>query len=73
MYERKYQKIAPRSVFMRRVVTNILVAGILAAVVLFIGIGGYHWIAGFCWLDSLLEAAFLAFNSSVANLASTGP
>ena len=31
----------------------------MIAVALFIGISGYHWIAGFRWLDSLLEASMI--------------
>jgi hypothetical protein len=59
MYERKHQKIAPASVFMRRMVVHILMAGFLSAVVLFIGVAGYHWIAGLGWADSLLEASMI--------------
>ena len=59
MYERKHQKIAPSSVFMRRMVVHILMAGLLSAVVLFIGVAGYHWIAGLGWVDSLLEASMI--------------
>ena len=59
MYERKHQKIAPASVFMRRMAIHILMAGLLSAVVLFMGIAGYHWIAGLGWADSLLEASMI--------------
>lgn len=59
MYERKHQKIAPASVFMRRMVIHILMAGLVSAVVLFMGIVGYHWIAGLGWVDSLLEASMI--------------
>lgn len=59
MYERKQQKIAPASVFMRRMVVHILMAVFLSAVALFIGIAGYHWIAGLGWADSLLEASMI--------------
>ncbi|MCX5804023.1 MAG: hypothetical protein NTU69_10930 [Proteobacteria bacterium] len=59
MYERKHQKIAPASVFMRRMVIHILMAGLVSAVVLFMGIAGYHWIAGLGWVDSLLEASMI--------------
>ncbi len=59
MYERKHQSIAPASIFMRRMVVHILMAGLLSAIVLFIGIAGYHWIAGLGWVDSLLEASMI--------------
>jgi hypothetical protein len=44
---------------MRRMVVHILMAGFLSAVVLFIGVAGYHWIAGLGWADSLLEASMI--------------
>ena len=59
MYEQKHEKIAPASVFIRRMVTHIVVAALLSVVVLFIGIAGYHWIGGLSWVDSLLEASMI--------------
>jgi hypothetical protein len=59
MFERKHEKLAPISVFVRRMTTSVVMAGILIAVTLFIGISGYHWIAGFDWVDSLLEASMI--------------
>jgi hypothetical protein len=59
MFERKHEKLAPVSVFVRRMVASVAMAGILIAVALLIGITGYHWIAGFDWVDSLLEASMI--------------
>jgi hypothetical protein len=59
MYERKQQKIAPASVFMRRMVAHIIMAVLLSVIVLLIGVAGYHWIAGLGWVDSLLEASMI--------------
>jgi hypothetical protein len=59
MFERKHEKLAPLSVFVRRMAASVVMAGILIAVALFIGIIGYHWIAGFDWIDSLLEASMI--------------
>jgi hypothetical protein len=59
MFERKHEKLAPISVFVRRVAASVVMAGSLIAVALFIGIAGYHWIAGFDWVDSLLEASMI--------------
>jgi hypothetical protein len=59
MFERKHEKLAPLSVFVKRVAASVGMAGILIAVALFIGISGYHWIAGFNWVDSLLEASMI--------------
>ena len=67
MFERKYEKLAPVSVFVRRMAASVVMAGILISVVLFIGISGYHWIAGFDWVDSLLEASMILGGMGPAN------
>jgi hypothetical protein len=59
MFEQKHQKIAPVSVFIRRLAGYIGIAALLILIALFIGIAGYHWIAGFDWIDSLLNASMI--------------
>jgi hypothetical protein len=59
MFERKTEKLAPISVFVRRMAASVGMAGLLIAVALFIGISGYHWIAGFDLVDSFLEASMI--------------
>jgi hypothetical protein len=59
MFERKHEKLAPVSVFIRRIALSLITAGVLVLAALFIGIAGYHWIAGFEWVDSLLEASMI--------------
>lgn len=34
-------------------------AGALIAVSILVGMGGYHWIAGFTWIDSFLNVCML--------------
>lgn len=73
MFERRYEKLAPISVFVRRMATSVAMAGILIAVALSIGVIGYHWIAGFDWVDSLLEASMILGGMGPVNsLATTG-
>jgi hypothetical protein len=73
MFERKYEKLAPVSVFVRRMAASVVMAGILIAITLFIGVSGYHWIAGFNWVDSLLEASMILGGMGPINpLATTG-
>jgi len=73
MFERKHEKLAPLSVFVKRIAASVVMAGILIAVALFIGITGYHWIAGFDWVDSFLEAAMILGGMGPVNpLATTG-
>ena len=59
MFERKYQKIAPVSVFIKRLAGYAAAAILLILISLFIGIGGYHWLAGLGWIDSLLNASMI--------------
>jgi membrane protein YdbS with pleckstrin-like domain len=73
MFERKHEKLASKSVFVRRMAASILMAGLLISTVLFIGIIGYRYIAGFDWIDSLLEASMILGGMGPVNsLAMTG-
>lgn len=58
-FERRQQKLAPFSVFAQRLAAALLVACCVVALVLFIGIAGYHWLAGLDWVDALLEASMI--------------
>ncbi|HEY8185086.1 MAG TPA: hypothetical protein VIF64_03395 [Pyrinomonadaceae bacterium] len=57
--ERSHEKLAPFSVFAQRLAVAVGLAGCIVGLVLFIGISGYHWLAGFDWVDSLLEASMI--------------
>ena len=57
--EGRGQKLAPFSVFAQRFAVAVGVACCIIALVLFIGVSGYHWLAGLDWVDSLLEASMI--------------
>ena len=59
MFERKHERLAPASVFIRRLVGCVAVASLLVGFALFIGVAGYHWLAGLGWVDSLLNASMI--------------
>ena len=59
MFEKKHEKLAPVSVFIRRMAKSVAMAGLLELAALSIGVSGYHWIVGFGWVDSLLEASMI--------------
>jgi hypothetical protein len=59
MFEFKHERLAPLSVFVKRMAVSVAMAGILIAVALLIGIMGYHHIARFDWVDSILEASMI--------------
>jgi hypothetical protein len=58
-YESKSQKLAPLSVYAKRLLSAVGVGCGVIGVVLFIGMSGYHWLAGFSWVDSFLEASMI--------------
>jgi len=60
MFESRNQKILPRTRFLRRMITSLAIAGGVIAVGLGIGVLGYHFIAGFGWTDSFLEASMIS-------------
>lgn len=58
-FERRHEKLAPLPVFVRRVLGALGIAIGLAVLALALGILGYHFIAGYEWIDSLLEASMI--------------
>jgi len=58
-YERRHDRLAPSSVFVKRIIASLVVALGIIAIASLIGIAGYHYIAGFNWIDSLLEASMI--------------
>ena len=58
-YERKHEKLATVQVFIGRVLKSLLLSCALIGVALSIGVLGYHWIAGFDWIDALLEGSMI--------------
>ena len=59
MYERRNEQLAPRSIFIKRIIASLVVALLVIALALLVGIAGYHLIAGYNWIDSLLEASMI--------------
>ncbi len=58
-FERKQERLAPFSIFAQRVASSFVLALALIAFALSVGIFGYRWLAGFDWVDSLLEASMI--------------
>jgi hypothetical protein len=58
-FERRNEKLAPLSVFAKRLIAAVLMACGVIAVVLSIGVAGYHCLGGFDWIDSILEASMI--------------
>ena len=58
-FERRQDKLAPISLYVQRILAALVIAVCLILIALSIGIAGYHYIAGFDWIDSLLEASMI--------------
>ena len=59
MFERKHQKVAPFSVFVKRMGMAVALSLGLMVPALVLGIAGYHWIDDLDWIDSLVEASMI--------------
>lgn len=59
MFESRTDPLASRQVFLRRVLKYAGLALSVTAVALGIGILGYHYLARFSWIDSLLNASMI--------------
>ncbi len=58
-YEHRGEPLASRSVFVRRLAVNGLVAIVLILGSLFVGMAGYHFIARLEWIDAFQNAAMI--------------
>ena len=70
-FERRHERLAPINVFLRRLFSSFGISSVMVAIALFIGISGYHWIAGFGWIDSILEASMILGGMGPINPLST--
>jgi len=59
MYEHRKQRLLTRWQFARRVLAHTGFAVGAIALALFGGIAGYHYVAGFNWVDALLNASMI--------------
>ncbi len=59
MFEPRHAPLASRLVFLRRFLRYLSAALLLAFAALGLGVLGYHYIAGFPWMDALLNAAMI--------------
>jgi len=58
-FERRTDKLAPFSIYLQRIIASLALAFVLILIGLSVGIAGYHFIAGFNFVDSLLEASMI--------------
>jgi len=58
-FENVKQPLVPRRVFILRVIKNLAIAALIILISLLIGIVGYHALAHYSWIDSLLNASMI--------------
>jgi hypothetical protein len=58
-FERHHDQLAPVSIYVQRIAASLSIGIGLMTLALAVGIAGYHLIAGFNFVDSLLEASMI--------------
>lgn len=58
-FEHKNEPLLPKNLFIKRAIKHLLTGLAAILVSLTIGIFGYHFIEGFTWIDSLLNASMI--------------
>ena len=59
MFEHRKQPLATRSTFYQRILKHIIIALIIMAVCLVIGIAGYHYLGEVPWIDAIHNASMI--------------
>ena len=58
-YEHRTQQPLPRRHFINRLAVHAIIGGVVISVSIVLGMIGYHYFAGFSWVDSFLNASML--------------
>ena len=59
MFEHRHQDILPLRLFVRRMFKCVVIALVLVAFALGLGVCGYHYLAGLSWVDAVLNASMI--------------
>jgi len=59
MFERRHEPLLPLRAFVMRVARSLALALAIVAFALGMGVLGYHYLAEFAWIDSLLNASMI--------------
>ncbi len=59
MYERRTQKLAPRRIFVKRVILNIFFGSLIIALSLWLGMMGYRHFENMTWIDAFANASMI--------------
>jgi hypothetical protein len=59
MFGSRHAPLAPRAIFLARLLRSLIWSVALIALSLSIGVAGYHWIGGLPWVDAFLNASMI--------------
>jgi hypothetical protein len=59
MYERHKEPLAPRRIFIKRIIRSFSVGLVFISVSLFLGMWGYHHFEKMSWIDAYLNASMI--------------
>lgn len=59
MFAGKHTPLVPFRIFVRKVICNLVVGLVIIALSLLLGITGYRYFAGMCWVDAYENAAMI--------------
>lgn len=59
MFEKRHESLAPRHIFLKRMMRSILLAITAVVIALLIGMCGYHYFENMSWVDAYVNAAMI--------------
>lgn len=71
MFRRPHPRLAPLSVFIRRLGKSVAFSTLIVFCTLILGIAGYHWIGELDWIDAVLNASMILGGMGPVNTVQT--
>ena len=59
MFEKRHERLAPKTIFMIRLVKSIAIGWSIIAIALYIGMLGYHFFENMSWIDAFANASMI--------------
>jgi hypothetical protein len=70
-FEHRSQPVLPRNLFLRRIVSHLLLALAVVTASLTMGVLGYRFVAGLSWIDALVNASMILGGMGPVNVIPT--
>jgi hypothetical protein len=59
LFEHRHQPLLPKHLYIRRVITSIVLGVTIILISLAVGMAGYHWYESLPWIDAFVNAAMI--------------